>query len=220
MNSNFYQTIGYTFKNENTLKEALTHISLGSGSKSFNYERLEFLGDRVLGFVVAALLFRTFPDESEGQLARRSSNLVRKEALVRVAEQIDLGAFLRLSKGETFSGGRQRPSLLADCTEALLAAIFIDGGIEAAEAFVNKFWAPYIHESHAAEKDAESAIQEWTQARHLALPVYEVVEVKGKGHMPTFKVRLQIKGLKPVEAVGKTKREAEHIAAAKALEQI
>ena len=145
---------------------------------------------------------------------------MRKETLVRVAEEINLGEYLRLSKGEKSSGGQQKPSLLADCTEALIAAIYIDGGIEKAEEFVNKYWAPLLHESYVSEKDAKSALQEWVQAKYGQLPVYEVLDVGGNDHSPMFKIRLSVKNQEPVEAEGKSKKEAEHEAASKMLENI
>ena len=220
MNSDFYQVIGYSFQNVALLEEALTHTSIGSGNKDVNYERLEFLGDRILGFIVADLLFQTFPNENEGQLARRLSSMVRKETLVRVAEQINLGELLRLSKSEKMSGGHQKPSLLADCTESLIAAIYIDGGMGPAKDFIIKFWTPMLHETHSSEKDAKSILQEWVQAKNGKLPLYEVIETTGKDHNPLFKIKLTIKGLKPVEAIGKSKKEAEHNAAVKMLEII
>ena len=140
-----------------------------------NYERLEFLGDRVLGLVVADMLFQKFPGDNEGALARRHTALVRREALALVAHHIDLGSYLRLSRGEEDAGGRSNPSLLADCCEAVIGALYLDGGLEAAARFIHRRWQVLLSGEHAPPKDAKSALQEWVQGD------VEVLDVRSDG---------------------------------------
>ncbi len=218
-------SLGYVFKNEALLDEALTHSSV-TGSEKLgrkkrpdkavaNYERLEFLGDRVLGLVVAEMLFRTFSTENEGALARRHTALVRREALAHVATEIKLGSCIRISHGEEETGGRTNPSLLADCCEALIGALYLDGGLDVAARFIHRHWRGFLsgERSTAPPKDAKSALQEWVQARGLALPVYATVATKGTPHEPIFSIELRVQGYDPVIAEGSSKRTAEQAAA-------
>ena len=184
------------------------------------YERLEFLGDRVLGLVVADCLWRRFESEPEGDLARRHTHLVRREALVRVAERIDLGRYLVLSRSEAAAGGAGNPGILADACEALIAAIYLDGGLGAASAFVRRFWEPLIEEMEEPPRDPKTALQEWAQARGLALPAYELVATTGPDHAPLFTVMASLTGSDPATAIASSKRLAEARAAAILLDRL
>jgi len=205
-----YDRLGYTFKDEDLLKTALTHASKSSEK---NYERLEFLGDRVLGFVIAALLYKQFVQEPEGALARRFTNLVRQETLAEIAQDIGLPEYIRLSWGEKKSRGHYKESLLSDCCESLLAAIYLDGGIEAASQVIEKFWAAYINMSDIDKKDAKSLLQELVQGQGKPLPVYKVEKVVGPSHNPTYTIEVLVEGYKPVKGQGPSKRLAEQAAA-------
>lgn len=208
------QRIGHTFTSQRLLTEALTHSSFqGDGPRHCN-ERLEFVGDRVLGLVIANLLYHRFPGEEVGALARRHAALVRREALVEVAEQIALADCLRLSRGEEEAGGRRNPGLLADACEALIAAVCLDGGFAAATDVVERLWAPLIDRDVSPPKDAKTMLQEWVQGRGMPLPTYRETERSGPPHAPVFRVEVSIEGLDPVEATGPSKRAAERAAAA------
>lgn len=208
------QRIGHTFTSQRLLTEALTHSSFqGDGPRHCN-ERLEFVGDRVLGLVIANLLYHRFPGEEVGALARRHAALVRREALVEVAEQIALADCLRLSRGEEEAGGRRNPGLLADACEALIAAICLDGGFPAATEVVERLWAPLIDRDVSPPKDAKTMLQEWVQGRGMPLPSYRETERSGPPHAPVFRVEVSVEGLDPVEATGPSKRAAERAAAA------
>ena len=214
----------HVFADPRLLEQALTHPSAVAQTRSPGqpaaYERLEFLGDRVLGLVVADMLLKAFPSEAEGALARRHAALVRRESVVRVAEDIGLAQYLRLSKGEADSGGRTNPGLLADAGEAVIGAMFLDGGFEVAARFVRARWQPLMAESARPPKDAKTTLQEWAQGSNRGLPVYRVVATEGPPHDPTFTVAVLVDGLPPVTAHGTSKRAAEQAAAAGALEII
>jgi ribonuclease III len=202
--------LGHDFTRPELLEQALTHPS--SAAKS-TYERLEFLGDRVLGLVVANMVYRAFPDEPEGALARRFTAMVRKEALARVAETIDLGAHLRVSRGEAEQGGRGSHSLLADACEAVIAALFLDGGFEAARRFVERWWQPLLAEQAEPPQDAKTALQEWAQAQGLPLPVYRLIASEGPPHDPIFDMEVSLPGRPPAQGRGRSRRAAEAAAA-------
>jgi ribonuclease III len=215
--------IGYEFSDRELLEEALTHPSALAPEPrrrrhretvKRGYERLEFLGDRVLGLVVAGCLWHRFEGEPEGDLARRHTHLVRREALARVAERIGLGRYLRLSRSEAAAGGAGNPGILADACEALIAAIYLDGGFEAASAFVRRFWEPLIEEMEEPPRDPKTALQEWAQARGLPLPTYELVATTGPDHAPLFTVMVSVVVGDPATATASSKRLAEARAAA------
>lgn len=207
--------VGYCFRNPDLLGQALVHASYRGSSDS--NERLEFLGDRVLGLAIAHLLHRRFPAEPVGSVARRHAALVRREALSEVARKIGLPKLLRMSRGEEETGGRDNPGLLADACEALIAAIYLDGGLDAALAFVAPQWQPMIEGHLTAPKDAKTALQEWMQARGLAPPVYREVGRNGPAHGPTFVVEVVVPDAAPVRGSGASKRVAEQAAAESAL---
>ncbi len=220
--SAFAAALGHDFARPELLEQALTHRSAspGRGVESLGYERLEFLGDRVLGLIVAELLLARYPEEDEGRIARRYAALVRRESLVRVAGEIDLGRHLRLSPGEAGAGGRESPALLADACEAVIAALYLDGGLAAARAFVERHWAPLMEEAAAPPSDAKTALQEWAQARRRPLPEYRILEEHGPAHAPEFLVEARVEGLPPATGRGRSKRAAEQAAAAAVLAEI
>lgn len=209
-----YDRLGYRFNNPELLTLAFTH---SSKSAKVNYERLEFLGDRILGFTVSVLLYNNFPNEPEGKLARRYMSLVRQETLAVIARQVGLSDYVLLSWGEERSGGNQKDSVLADCCESMLAAIYLDGGIEPVEKVVKTFWTPYLNEEHTAKKDAKSLLQEYAQGMGKALPVYNVLGVSGSNHKPTYIMEVVVEGISPVEGKGSSKRAAMQDAAEKLL---
>lgn len=206
--------LGHVFKDKSLLRQALTHISAApSLNRMESYQRLEFLGDRVLGLVVAEMLFQTFPDEAEGVLSRRLSDLVRKETCAAIAMAWDLGPYLRLGAGESRSGGRRRITILGDACEALIGAVFADGGYEAARRLVERFWRSALEESEAPVADAKTALQEWAQAQGLATPAYHLVSRSGPDHSPMFVIKVEVELWPPAEGSGRTKRLAEQEAA-------
>ncbi|MHA1113436.1 MAG: ribonuclease III [Alphaproteobacteria bacterium] len=205
-------TIEHVFERPALLREALTHAS-AAGRAEPSYERLEFLGDRVLGLVVAETLFDRFPDEDEGALARRFAALVRREALAEVALMIGLGEFLILSSGEDDSGARANPAILADACEALIAALYRDGGMDAARVFIEHHWRPRMEADSEPPMDSKTAVQEWAQARGLALPVYALIAQEGPEHAPTFLIEARLSGQAPARGDGRSKRAAEQVAA-------
>jgi ribonuclease-3 len=213
--SGLLERIDYRFTDESLLDRALTHISALSGkSRSGSYQRLEFLGDRVLGLVVSDMLLRAFPKADEGELSKRLADLVRKEACADVARAMDLGAAIRLGNSESNAGGRRRVAILADVCEALIGAVFLDGGYAAAASLVDKFWSERMHAAARPPRDAKTALQEWAQGRGLPTPSYKEVERKGPHHNPEFRVAVLLPNRDPAEGQGKSKRAAEQAAAA------
>ncbi|KAA5604597.1 ribonuclease III [Roseospira marina] len=210
--------LGHTFGDATLLAQALTHGSAGGGPRS--YERLEFLGDRVLSLVVAHMLFTRFPAEPEGALARRHTALVRAETLARVARNLGLPALMRLSRGEADLGGRENPALLCDVCEAVLGALYLDGGYASVDRFIRATWAPLMEENPAPPKDAKTALQEWAQGRGLPLPVYETVATAGPAHAPLFTVAARVEGHDAATAEGPSKRQAEQRAAARLMDRL
>jgi ribonuclease-3 len=208
--------LDYRFRDRALLTTALTHRSFGAP----HYERLEFLGDGVLDCVIAALLYRRFPDLPEGDLSRLRSSLVCQDALCRLALEINLGQALRLGEGEVKSGGAGRPSILADVLEAILGAIYLDGGFEAATAVIERLFAGQLAAlaSGQAMKDAKTRLQEWLQGRHQPLPRYVLLETTGAAHEQTFRALCQIDSQDiRAEGAGSSRRLAEQAAAANAL---
>lgn len=206
--------LGYDFRDISLLRTALTHSSARvAAAEARNNERLEFLGDRVLGLAAAELLNDRFPDETEGDLARRFNRLVRKETCAAVAEELDLGRYLVMSGGEAESGGRAKTTILGDACEAVLGAVFVDGGYAPAREIVRTYWAPRLLSADAVPADAKSALQEWAQGRGLALPRYVEVDRAGPDHAPHFTAQVEIEGAEPAVGEGPSKRVAEQAAA-------
>jgi ribonuclease-3 len=214
--------LGHEFNDAALLRRALTHASATRGPREdlISYERLEFLGDRVLGLIIAKLLFLRFPEEPEGDLARRLAALVRKETLADVAGEIELGRTIDFGPGEQEGGGAENPSVLADACEAVIGALYLDGGLTAAERFVLPYWMPYLEADHTPPQDAKTALQEWAQGRALPLPVYEETAREGPPHEPLFTVEVRVEGQRPATAQGRSKRMAEQAAAETLLAQL
>jgi len=212
--------LDHRFGDKSLPAQALVHRSATSQRARESYERLEFLGDRVVGLLVADMLYQRYPNEAEGALARRHAALVRRDALARVAEEIGLGAHLVMSKGEEDAGGRSNPALLSDVCEALIGALYLDGGLEAARRFVERHWPAMMEEAVAPPKDAKTTLQEWAQRRGRPLPKYETVAAEGPDHNPMFRVRVTVEGLPPAMATGPSKRAAAQAAAQTLLEKV
>jgi ribonuclease-3 len=198
----FEERIGYRFKDPALLEQALTHISALSGARNRagSYQRLEFLGDHVLGLVVSDMLFRAFAKADEGEMSRRLADLVRKEACADVARAIDLGEAIRLGASEVNAGGRARTAILADVCEALIGAVFIDGGYPAASALIEGLWSERMRTPARPLRDSKTVLQEWAQARGLPTPNYREVERKGPDHDPEFRVTVELPNIAPAEA--------------------
>ena len=211
---NLSERLGYTFKDRSLLELALTHASARPSLKpNEDNERLEFLGDRVLGLAIAEVLTESFPTASEGELARRFNQLVRAETCVEVALTWELGKLILMSGGEAESGGRRKKTILANACEAVLGAIFLDGGYGAGREVVHRFWASELGGFDLATPDAKSVLQEWAQGRRLPLPVYLEVAREGPDHAPRFTAEVQIDGVAPERGQGANKRAAEQAAA-------
>ncbi len=213
------RVLGHSFQDKSILVAALTHSSLRKQTR-MSYERLEFLGDRVLGLIVADMLLRRFPKEPEGDLAKRQAALIKRDTLANVARKIGLSPHLKMSKGEEQTGGRDNPNLLSDTMEALMAALYLDGGLGAARGFVEPLWVPLIEEAKEPPKDAKTALQERTQSLRLGLPTYALKDRQGPDHSPIFVVSVTVPGREPTIGQGKSKREAEQKAAAALLEAL
>jgi ribonuclease III len=219
--------IGYRFRDRGLLEHALTHRSRVHEDASggvFDNESMEFLGDSVLGFVIADMLFRQFPQHNEGQKSKLKASIVSAASLARLGEKVGLGEFLILGRGEEKTGGRRKHALIADCYEALIAAIYLDGGIESARGFIERQFADLIEEArrtgaHAAfTEDYKSALQEWLQSHDRGLPSYRLAAELGPAHRRLFDVEVLVHGEPIARAEGKTKKEAAQAAARKALE--
>ncbi len=205
--------LGHTFKNRSLVEQALTHVSLHSGQGA-HYQRLEFLGDRVLGLVVAEMLHEAYPQATEGELSRRLAHLVRRETCAEVAADWGVAPHIRLGAGEKRSGLRNKDPILSDVCESLIAAVHLDAGFEAAKALVKRAFGPKMSEPGRAVRDAKSLLQEWALARGLPVPTYEETARSGPDHAPVFRIAAMVRGFDPCEAEGPSKRVAERAAAA------
>lgn len=208
----FTEQLEYQPRDLALFEAALTHSSTNGG----NYERLEFLGDRVLGLLIARWLFARFPDEPEGKLSRRFNTLVARDTCGEVGRRIGLPAIIRLGKQAREDGANWSDNVVGDVVEALTGALFLEGGLEAADRFVRRLWSPLLDEQRRAPKHPKSTLQELAAARRLPNPDYEVVQRSGAHHNPRFTVRVSIRSLGEAEAEGPSKQDAE-TAAAKAL---
>ncbi len=214
-----YKRLGYTFTDVNNLKQALTHRS---ASQKHN-ERLEFLGDAILGMVIAKALFSRFPKQPEGKLTRMRSSLVKGDTLAEVAREFELGELLVLGPGELKSGGFRRDSILADSVEAIIGAIYLEAGMDKCEELVLQWFDARIKQldPEAVSKDDKTRLQEYLQGKKQPLPIYEVTDIKGKSHDQTFYVSCMASGLKrPITGVGNSRRKAEQKAARQALDKL
>ena len=198
------------------MRRALTHSSTGQADN----EQLEFLGDRVLGFLVAEMLVKQFPEEREGALALKLNALVRMETCARVAEAAGLDKHVILAASEDRAGGRKKPAILGDVCEAVIAALYLDGGIEAARGFVARYWQPLLNEVQGDLRDPKNVLQEWAQARALGTPVYRVIKREGPDHAPRFTVEAHIDGREPAQGEGQNLRAAEQAAARELMQRL
>jgi ribonuclease III len=210
------ERIGYRFEDPSQLEIALTHISAlrGAKNRAGSYQRLEFLGDHVLGLVISDMLYRAFPKADEGELSRRLADLVRKETCTEIARSIDLGAAIRVGSSENNAGARTRPAILADVCEAVIGAVYLDGGYKAAEQLVERLWELRLRATAQPLRDPKTVLQEWAQARGLPTPAYREVARSGPDHDPEFRVAVQLPAFAPAEGLGRSKRAAEQAAAA------
>ena len=218
----FENALGHVFNDPQLLAQALTHPSLQMrpGGERMDYERLEFLGDRVLGLVIAELLYRRFGTEPEGALAKRLAVLVRRESLARVAGEIGLDRSVQLARSEEDAGGRANPATLADACEAVIGALYLDGGLEVARAFIERWWTPLMLGSSMPPQDAKTGLQEWAQAHGLMLPIYRMQSVEGPAHDPVFAIEVSLAGHAPAVGHGRSKRAAEQAAASEMLNRL
>ena len=209
--------LGHQFERPDLLIEALTHPSMASRA---NNQRLEFLGDRVLGLVIAEALVAADPKADEGALAPRLNALVRKETCAEIAAAVDLGAALRIGRSEMLSGGRRKTALLGDAMEAVIAAVYLDGGLGAAREMILRLWADKISNAHDLGQDPKTALQEWAQARGLSPPDYQDVAREGPDHAPTFSVEVVLQDGNSSRASASSKRAAQQLAAADLLARL
>lgn len=209
-------TIGYRFSDSALLERSLTHISAlkGAQGRGASYQRLEFLGDHVLGLAISDMLFRAFPKANEGELSRRLADLVRRESCADVARAIELGSAIRLGASESNSGGRLRVAILADVCESLIGAIFLDGGYKAAAEFIERFWSERMRTPARPLRDPKTVLQEWAQSKGLPTPSYKEIERTGPHHDPEFRVAVTLPNRDSAEGKGRSKRAAEQAAAA------
>lgn len=214
--------IFHRFTDASLLRKSLTHRSniAATAKENGHNQRLEFLGDRVLGLIVADTLLAQYPDDDEGILARRFASLVSRPVLSSVAVKIGLGDYLILPEGSEITGLRELESTLEDACEALIGALYLDGGLEAAQRFVSHYWCPLLENIPDAPKDAKTTLQEWAQSKGYPLPVYEMVSRSGLAHAPLFAIRVQAGTTWEAEATGHSKKAAEQLAASILMEKI
>ena len=207
--------LGYRFADPDLLDRALTHSSAVSPAKRIerSYQRLEFLGDRVLGLVVADMLYRRFPKANEGELSRSLNTLVRKETCAAIARQLDLGSELNLGDSEARTGGAEKEAILGDVTEAVIGAVYCDGGLGRAFEIIERLFGEHLGQAGTERADAKTTLQEWAQARGLEPPHYVEVERSGPDHAPMFTISVQLGKFDEVTASGPSKKLAEHKAA-------
>jgi len=210
--------VGHVFKEKQWLDRALTHASTGT-AKTANYERLEFLGDRVLGLCVAELLFRTFKTATEGELSVRLNQLVSADSCATVADELELHRFVRTGADVKKLTGKRMLNVRADVVESLIAALYLDGGLEAARSFIERHWGERASRVDAARRDAKTELQEWAHAKFALTPSYRIDDRSGPDHDPRFTVTVEVNGVAPETGVDRSKRAAEQVAATKMLER-
>jgi ribonuclease-3 len=212
--------LGYEFQETLYITKALTHSSAIHDSTGLDYERLEFLGDRIVNLVVADLLFHEFKGEKEGSLAKRHTALVRTETLAAMARDLSLGDFVQLSDAERRAGGAENDNILADIMEAVTAAIYLDSDFITAEQFFARALGNRLHGMAEPPRDPKTTLQEWSQAKNLGLPLYEVIGQDGPDHAPEFTVQVSLEGFEPQSATSTSKKRAEKDAAQRMLDVI
>ncbi|MFO1089798.1 MAG: ribonuclease III [Hyphomicrobiales bacterium] len=209
----FEGRLGYAFRDRALLEAALTHASAIDDGHGDDNERLEFLGDRVLALVMVEELFRLHPDAREGELARRLNTLVRKETCAEVSRALGVADAMKAGRSVRRRAIAESTNVLGDTCEALIGAIYLDGGLEAARRFVLASWQPFLDSATMARKDPKTALQEWALARALPVPAYDELGREGPDHLPQFSMRVTVDGSEPATGVGRTKRQAEQEAA-------
>jgi len=205
--------LGHAFADPRLIARALTHLSAPEAVGVNSYQRLEFLGDRVLGLAVSEMLYEAFPNAPEGDLSVRLARLVRRETCAEVALDWDVGPHLRLGAGEKRAGGAKKAAILGDACEALIGAVFLDGGFAAARTLIRRHWETRMRADAAPVQDAKTAVQEWAQARGLPTPSYSEVERSGPAHLPRFVMQVVLEGFAPERGEATSKRAAEQAAA-------
>lgn len=208
--------IGHTFLDRSLLARALTHLSApaaGGPDRTQSYQRLEFLGDRVLGVVIADMIYQGFPQASEGELSMRLAKLVRRETCAAVAAEWDVGPHVAMGQGEARAGGRKKEAILADICEAIIGAAYLDAGFATAHEVVARSWRPRMDADISPERDAKTAVQEWAQARGLSAPRYVELARSGPAHAPHFVMQVVLEGYEPESGEATSKRAAEQAAA-------
>ncbi len=213
--------IGHTFADPNLLMTAFTHVSAlkSQRKRTDSYQRLEFLGDHVLGLIVSDMLYRAFPNADEGELSKRLAELVRKESCADVAKSLGLADDIKLGALGAGAGARLRKSVLGDVCEAVIGAIYLDGGYAAAAEFVARTWTERMQKPRRPLRDPKTVLQEWAQGKGLPTPVYREVERTGPHHDPQFRVAVDLPGLAPADGIGGSKRAAEKVAASVMIER-
>jgi ribonuclease-3 len=209
------EQIGHRFGDPSLLERALTHVSAISmrGARVDSYQRLEFLGDRVLGLAISDMLYSAFPKAAEGELSQRLAELVRKETCADVAEEWGIGGYVRLGGGEAQTGGAKKVAILGDICESIIGAVFLDGGYDAAKGLVGRYWSERMQKPRRPLRDPKTALQEWAQARGLETPVYREAGRSGPAHAPRFVIAVDVSGFPAMQAEGASKRLAEQAAA-------
>ena len=207
--------LGYSFADPDLLERALTHSSAIAPARrvAHSYQRLEFLGDRVLGLVVADMLYRRFPKSTEGDLSRSLNALVRKETCAMIGRELDLGTALILGDSEARTGGADKDAILGDVVEAVLGAVYMDGGLGPAFEIIERLFGSHIGQTGAGRADAKTTLQEWAQGRGLEPPAYVETDRRGPDHAPEFTIAVRLDGFAPLSATGPSKKLAEHKAA-------
>lgn len=221
----FEEVLGYHFTNRLLLEESLTHPSVSRGADKsgvpFNYERLEFLGDAALGLVMAEILLARYPHEKEGALAKRLAALVRGEALARVARTISMGKYIRMTSGEEAMGGRKNDNNMENALEAVMGAMYLDGGLAPVRQCIDTHWVSLMEEMQdEPPKDPKTSLQEWAQAKGYPIPCYSIIHTAGPSHAPIFTVEVNVAGCNPTYATGSSKKIAEREAARLMMEQV
>ena len=213
---NLQKQIGHTFSDITMLETALTHSSTGA---RYNYERLEFLGDRVLGLVVSETLYKKFPNEPEGHLAKRLSALVQGEFLAKISREMDLGQYIQFSDSEAASGGAENDNILADVFESMIGALYLDSNYETCRNLIQKLWGDHFDTMKSPPQHPKTRLQEWAQSQNLPLPKYQITNQSGPDHAPVFEITLTIEGYDSITVEGPSRQESEKRAAATFIEK-
>lgn len=209
-----YKLLNYQFRDESLLTEALTHCSAVKTLKFHkDYERLEFLGDSVLSLVITTILLKEFPDEAEGDLARRRSSLINASSLLKIANTLDLASFVNLSSQEISLDSLQHTHILSDIVESIIGALFLDGGLEPCIVFIEKHWQDIIHDTIEPPVDPKTSLQEWSQEKKLGIPRYDIITKTGQDHSPEFTVQVSLQSMPAFRANANSKKAAEKAAA-------